>query len=90
MGSCRASSLNFVTVVVNTVRKYRTKTVELFLWSRKSAAAEGGLRFIPQSLRTDPSYLMEVFSAGSRDSLTSATQAPGEAFRLAWSCSRAT
>lgn len=49
MGSCSAFGLNFVTVVVNTVTKFRTKTVELFLWSRNCAAAEGGLRLIPQT-----------------------------------------
>lgn len=53
-GSCRAFSLNFVAVVVNTVRNDKTKTVELFLWSRKSAAAEGGLRLIPQSPASRP------------------------------------
>lgn len=49
-GSCWGSTLNFVTVVVRT--RWETleqKLLNCCLWRRKSAAAEGGLRLIPQT-----------------------------------------
>lgn len=49
--------------IVDTVKNCRTKTVELFLYGRRSAAAECGLRFFPINplwllWREEGSYLM--------------------------------